>query len=127
MPASRSKHCLALVSPPVRSAFGSAASAAASARRRHSHYGTPVLLDRGETRRHAGLAEVFLGEDVAGDLAPLGRHLEFSAEKTTEPSGLRISLETERKCDGLVGVPPFRGETTRDLHRFPRHYICGGN
>ena len=38
--------------------------------------GDGVLLDLLQARRDAGLAEVFLGEDVGRDLAPLGRHLD---------------------------------------------------
>ena len=57
-----------------------------------------VLLDRFQTRRDAGLAEVLLGDDVAGDLRPVLGDLEASRWKTTVPSGLRISLIASRNA-----------------------------
>ena len=54
-------------------------------------FGHIFLTHFAPRRGDAGLAEIFLGENVAGDLRPSRRHLIIRLN-TTDPSGLRISL-----------------------------------
>ena len=76
----------------------------------------PILLDREKTRRHAGLAQVFLGQDVAGDLAPLGRHLDPLGREDDGAVRVADLARGRAEADRFVGVPTFLGEAARDLH-----------
>ena len=80
------------------------------------------LFDRCEPSRHARLPQVFLGEDVAGDLAPLGRHLDSLGGEHDRSVGVADLAGGAAESDGLIGITAGRGKTTRDMHglRFPR-------
>src|SRR5207302_4662408 len=82
----------------------------------------PLSLDRGEPRRDAGLAQIFLGEDVAGDLAPLGRDLDSLGGEDDRSIGVADLAGGTAEGDGLIRITAGRGKTTRDMHglRFPR-------
>ena len=54
------------------------------------------LGDRRKAHRHSRLAEVFLSENVGGDLAPSGRDLDSLGLKDDRAVGLRISLVAVR-------------------------------
>ena len=78
--------------------------------------GDVVLLDLLQPRRHAGLAEIFLGQDVGRDLAELRRHVDVVEPEddravrvldlATAPCGIR---SPHRRLARL-------GETTFDAH-----------
>ena len=89
MPARRSKTWRESRSEPLRSALGEGGERGLVGDRAPEEGGDVVLLDALQLRRDAGLAEIFLGEDVARDLAPGGGHVDA------------VELEDDR----AVGVP----------------------
>ena len=76
----------------------------------------PVFLDRRQPRRDPGLAEIFLGEDVAGDLAPFGRHLDplgLEHDRAVGVADLAGRVPEPNRC---VGILTCRGKPPRDMH-----------
>ena len=96
MPARRSNTCLAGMLADVALLLGQLGEGGLVGDRAPQAGGDVVLLDLLQARGHAGLAEIFLREDVGGDLAPASGTSISSSVKTTEPSGFRISLVVRR-------------------------------
>ena len=72
-----------------------------SAARRHSQSGTSFSSTGCRLRRHAGLAQVFLREDVAGDLAPIGRDLDSLGREHDRAVGIADLAGGDAERDGL--------------------------
>ncbi len=78
--------------------------------------GNVFFFDLFQARGHAGLAEIFLCDDIAGNLAPSGRH--FDLIQTENDLAIRIAnlgaggFEVQRS----VGVLTGGGEFTFDFH-----------
>ncbi len=62
-----------------------------------------ALLDGLEPRRHTGLAEVFLGEHVTGDLRPAGGHLDVVLAEHHRPIRIADFAGNLAERDRLVG------------------------
>ena len=78
--------------------------------------GNAVFLDALQPGRHAGLAEIFLGENVAGDLAPLRRGLDvFEREHHRTVRVADFALRGP-ELDGGVGRLVRRGVSPLDFH-----------
>jgi hypothetical protein len=75
-----------------------------------------LFLDGGDPRRHPGLAQIFLGEDVAGDLTPLGRDLDSLGGEYDRSVGVADFARGAAEGNAFVWIPPGRGKTTRDMH-----------
>ncbi len=76
-----------------------------------------VRLDhRAQTGRHAGLAEIFLGEDVARHLAPLRRHLDVGLMEHARAVGIADLAGGGSKRDAVIGILTRHGEPTLDPH-----------
>jgi hypothetical protein len=84
------------------------------------------FLDSRDKRRHTGLAEIFLGEDVAGHLAPLGRHLDSLGGEHDRSVGVADLARGAAEGDGFVRIPLGRGKTTRDMHWLPPRFSAAG-
>ena len=109
----------------MRSASGSSASARSSGTERHSQDGTVSSSTRLQARRHAGLAEILLRQDVGRDLAPvLGDREILQAE---DDRAIRIPdlAGGAAECDLVVGRLARFGEPPRDTHFFPPISMCG--
>ena len=67
--------------------------------------------------RHAGLAEVFLGQDVDGDLGPVFRRLHPVVAE--HDGAVRIADLARRlpEGDAVIGIPAFDRELAPDFHR----------
>ena len=78
--------------------------------------GDVVLLDLLQPHRHAGLAEIFLGEDVGRDLGELRRHVDVvepEHDRAVRVADLRKRLaELDLRIGRLTGL----GETAFDAH-----------
>ena len=98
MPASRSNTCLAEVSEPKRSASGRAASAASSGTERHRKEGTSFSSTFFSRAGTPALRKYFWASTSAATWLQAAGTSMSSSEKTTEPSGLRISLLAARKA-----------------------------
>ena len=81
--------------------------------------GDGVLLDLLQARRDAGLAEVFLGEDVGRDLAPLGRHLD--AVQPEDDRAVRVADLADRQPERDLRIRRLarRGVAPLDPHHAP--------
>ena len=76
----------------------------------------PLFDDRHQACRHTRLAQIFLGENVGGHLAPFRRHLDpFGLE---EDGAVGIANLTDRRPERnrRVGILTSLGEPTRDMH-----------
>ena len=107
MPASRSKTCRASISEPNRSASGSAASAASSASARHRKEGTEfssIFFSRAGT---PALRKYFCARTSVATWLQAAGTSNASRRKTTEPSGLRISLVAVRKRPSRKATDPW--------------------
>ena len=115
---------------PVEALLGAGLAAAALPLRQHGERGLvrgaapqpgrdALFLDRGDSRRHPGLAQIFLGQDVASDLAPLGRDLDSLGSEHDRPVGVADFAGGAAEGDAFVWIPPGRGKTTRDVHWLP--------
>ena len=78
-----------------------------------------VFLDRRQARRHPGFAEIFLGNDVAGDLAPFGRHLDSLGLEDDRAIGIANLAGRIPKRNRPIGILTCRGKAPRDMHSFP--------
>ena len=76
----------------------------------------PVFRNATQLRRHAGLAEVFLCNDVAGHLGPGLRHFHLIEPKDDLTVGIADFGYCRHEIDPGVGVLPCRGEFAFDLH-----------
>ena len=80
-------------------------------------HGTPqeggdrVFLDLLQPRRHAGLAEVFLRQDVGGDLRELGRHVDVVEPEDDRPVGIPDFGHRLAEPDVRIGRLSLPGET----------------
>src|SRR6185437_14735480 len=79
-----------------------------------------ALLDDGrELGRNAGFAEVFLRQDIARDLAPLGGDFAIGEMEDARAIGIPDLAGGEPEGDVLVRIFPRDGETTLDTHAKP--------
>ena len=78
--------------------------------------GDSLFLDRLQLRGDARLAEIFLGENVARNLAPLRRDLK--AVQAEHGGTIRIAdfARGRAKGNALIGAVPLDGEATLDTH-----------
>src|SRR4029079_16526748 len=77
--------------------------------------GVARLVDRAG-RVDAGLPEVLLGENVGGDLRPVGRDFDVLQAEHDRSVGIANLGNTAVEVDSLVRAPPLTGVTTPDLH-----------
>ena len=82
-----------------------------------------VLLDPFQLGRNAALAEVLLRQDVAGDLAPVGRHLDVRLLKHHRAVGVADFARRFAESDRLVDIFALLGEVSPDPHVAPL-FIC---
>src|SRR5689334_19724580 len=78
-----------------------------------------LLRNRRQTRRHTGLAEVFLREDVGSDLAPVGRYLEPFGLEYNRPVGVADLAAGNPEPHRFIRVPTSRGKMASDVHSSP--------
>ena len=104
MPARRSKTWRASRSEPERSEFGEGGERRLVGHRAPQERGDVVLLDVLQARRDAGLAEIFLGEDVARDLAPGGGHVDLVELEDDRAVGVPDLALGRPELDALVGA-----------------------
>ncbi len=78
-----------------------------------------VLGDGFERRRDAGLAEIFLREDVGGDLAPLGRHLDALGLEHDRAVGIADLAGCGAKPYRRIWIPTRTRKAPLDLHSSP--------
>ena len=90
--------------------------------------GDVVFFDLLQTRRHAGLAEVLLRENVGGDLAPAGRHLDAVEGEDDRAVGIADFTLGRAEFQPCVGRASSLGITSVDPHYGPlwRRYPCAG-
>ena len=81
--------------------------------------GTVCFLDLLEPCRHAGLAEIFLRQDVGGDLRPEARHLDVVGVKHHRAVGIANLARGQPESDIRVGRLSCLGEAPLDPHRLP--------
>ena len=74
------------------------------------------LLDRFEPAGHPGLAQVLLGQHVAGDLGPGGRRLEFVEAEHHRAVRVADLAGNGGEGQGVVRRQAFSGEMPRDPH-----------
>ena len=82
--------------------------------------GNVILLDLAQARRHAGLAEVFLGDDVGGDLAPRRRDLDAVEGEHHGAVGIADLALRRAKFDSRVRRLTGGRETAFEAHSGPR-------
>ena len=75
-----------------------------------------LLLDLLQARRHAGLAEIFLRDDVGGDLRPGGRHFDVVGMEHDRAVGIANLADGQPEFDACVSRLAFLGVTTLDPH-----------
>src|SRR6516165_24802 len=80
--------------------------------------------DRRQAGRHTRLAEVLLGEDVRGDLAPLRRHLNPLGLKDHRAVGIADFAGRDPEWYRRVRILTGRRKPTRDVHSLPRACRC---
>ena len=78
--------------------------------------GNVVLLDLLQRLRHARLAEIFLRQDVAGDLAELGRHVDAGEAEDHRTVGVLDLACRLAELDRMVGALASLRVPAFDLH-----------
>ncbi len=76
-----------------------------------------ILLDALQPRRHAGLAEILLREDVGGHLAPGIRNLDALQAEDDRAVGIANLRGRRAEGDALIGRLSGLGVTPVDAHR----------
>ncbi len=126
MPASRSKTCRALVSPPKRCSFGRRDIAFSSGTLRHRKDGTSFSRTRLVTVGTPALRKYFCASTSAATwLHALGTS-KLSSLKTVLPSGLRISEVACLNGMASYGVPPASVNLRSIFIVVPRPWRLGG-
>ncbi len=74
------------------------------------------LVDRGQTGRDPGLAEILLGEHVDRDLRPGARHLDLVEPEDHRPVRVADLAGGGAKADAIVGRAAHGGEDALDPH-----------
>ena len=77
------------------------------------------LRHRAQLRRHAGLAEIFLGQHVAGDLRPFRRHLDVALLEDQRAIRLLDLADRPTELDRRIRRLANLGESTADAHLRP--------
>ena len=89
-------------------------------------FGHIFLTHFAPRRGDAGLAEIFLGENVAGDLRPSRRHLNIVTLEHHRPVRVADFAAGRGEGDSRVGIPTGSGESARDFHTLaPKSKILG--
>ena len=83
-----------------------------------------VLLDLLQTRRDAGLAEVFLRQHVRRDLGEGGRHLDVVEREDDRAVGIPDLRFGRAELDAVVGCARRLGVMAIDLHRAALRSRC---
>src|SRR5262249_23680419 len=81
--------------------------------------GNVRLLDRLQRRRHTGLAQILLRQDVASNLAPVGGNLDSFGCENNRSVGVADLANRTAERDGFVGVLTFCRKAARDMHTSP--------
>src|SRR5579864_2522755 len=74
--------------------------------------------------RHARFAEIFLRDDIARDLAPLGRYLDIRQIEHPRAVGIADLARRLPEFDGRIRVLARPSESPLDPHRFPQSLAC---
>ncbi len=75
-----------------------------------------VFLDRLQDGRNAGLAEILLRQDIAGDLAPIGRDIDVGELENDRAVGIANLAGGFAEFDAVVGVPSFSRKASLNPH-----------
>ena len=82
-------------------------------------FGHALFADGLQARGDAGAAKVFLGDDVAGDLAPALGHLDRVVAKDHRAVRIADLAEGGGERDAAIGPAGVRGKAPLDLHPCP--------